>query len=328
MTGACPNDPADVLCCIETTCANGADTGHCLDTKLGCSGGEFVANLCPGPSTVECCVKYAGQICKNNAGQSGICQDTSATCAGGTYQAGFCPGPSNIECCIKTCPEYFVVGVRGSNEGPGDTGNSGIDAMGFTVAQLIGVASKIIPAANTEYVGIPYPAQLLPIAQYPISVQQGVETLVTTLKAEFAKCPDAKIGVAGYSQGANVVNDALHSLESDTAILDNIKAVLLLADPENDPNQNYDVFITLDGLPATVTAYQGILGAQILPSQVRGVTSSFCLQGDIVCDFAGTVPGAIDEAMVLPIHTDYKSCCQDYLLSAVGGSSFGNRMIA
>lgn len=313
------------------SCKNGTDTGTCIATSSGCLGGEFIQNLCPGtPTDVGCCIKYAGQTCKNKSGQSGICQDKSTTsCEGGTYEAGFCQGPSQYKCCIKTCPEYFVVGVRGSSEKPGDTGNKGIDAMGATLSEFIGVASHIIPA-NAEYVGIPYPAILIPVAEYPPSETQGVETLLTTLKAEYAACPNAKIGIAGYSQGANVVNDALHNLEtSGPEILDHIKAVLLLADPENDANQEYDVFITTQGTPAPKgDAHNGILGPQILPSQVRGVTSSFCFQGDIVCDYARTVPGDILEGGDTAIHSYYKSCCLDMDLPAVGGESFGNRMVA
>ena len=328
VTGACPNDPADVLCCIKTSCKSG--TGTCLDTNVvGCPGGQFDPGYCPGPTNVQCCVKDVGTTCKNNNGQSGICQDKSTTsCPGGQYEAGFCPGPTNIQCCIKSCPEYWVVGVRGSNEHDGSIANNDINQMGDTLAQYIGVAANILPS-STEYFGLPYPAELSNLEEYLSSEEQGWQSLVPIIKSQVQVCPNIKIGVAGYSQGANVVNDALHFLESDDpGSLDHIKAVLLLADPKNDPNQSYDLLITLDGVPAPKTTNTGVLGAQVLPDQVKGVATSLCIENDIVCDSASNIPGLIIQGMEAAIHSSYKACCTDFDFPAIAGASFANRMTA
>ncbi|KAK7216643.1 hypothetical protein V2G26_004646 [Clonostachys chloroleuca] len=50
----CPNDIADVKCCIQTACT----VGICSNTEQGyCArlGGVFKRGLCPGPSDVQCC---------------------------------------------------------------------------------------------------------------------------------------------------------------------------------------------------------------------------------------------------------------------------------
>jgi hypothetical protein len=59
VTGACPNDPADVKCCITKQCTNTVGKGGvCLNNPSSvnkCSG-SFVKGRCPGPSDVQCCV--------------------------------------------------------------------------------------------------------------------------------------------------------------------------------------------------------------------------------------------------------------------------------
>jgi hypothetical protein len=200
--------------------------------------------------------------------------------------------------------------------------------MGDTLAHYIGVAANTLPS-STEYFGLPYPAELSSLEAYLSSEEQGWQSLVAIIKSQVQVCPNIKIGVAGYSQGANVVNDALHFLESDDpGSLNHIKAVLLLADPRNDPNQSYEVLITLDGLPAPKTTNTGILGAQALPDQVKKVTTSLCIENDIVCDSANDLPGLILQGILADIHSSYKACCTEFYFPAIGGSSFANRMMA
>ncbi|KAH0566350.1 hypothetical protein GP486_000256 [Trichoglossum hirsutum] len=60
VTGACPNDPADVKCCLSKDCKN-PDTGTggtCLDSdRITCgNGGGYIKGQCPGSATVQCCV--------------------------------------------------------------------------------------------------------------------------------------------------------------------------------------------------------------------------------------------------------------------------------
>src|SRR5690606_6085856 len=58
VTGACPNDPSNVKCCIKKTCSvSGVGSGNCLNTSNGCSGGSFYTGACPGDSTIKCCIK-------------------------------------------------------------------------------------------------------------------------------------------------------------------------------------------------------------------------------------------------------------------------------
>lgn len=334
MIGACPSDPDDIRCCIKKSCDNGA--GTCLDKNVvGCANGQFETNLCPGPSNIQCCVKDIGVSCKNTKGQTGLCQNKDTTaCDGGTYQAGFCPGPTNVQCCIKNdCPEYWVIGVRGSLEPEASGTNSDINAMGVVIGTIIGnYAAGILPT-GTEYYGLPYPAEIVPVTDYFSSEQQGWQELYPIIKARVQACPNIKIGVAGYSQGAQVVNDALHFLESDDpGVFNNIRAVLQVADPKTDPSQTeyFQLIDQITGLPAGKTTKTGILGSQALPDQLKGRATSICYVGDIVCNAAPDLIGLIIEGVDAQIHLQYLNCCTGskfpLLLPNVLGASFANRM--
>ncbi|KAI6912618.1 hypothetical protein D0869_04229 [Hortaea werneckii] len=60
ITNLCPDDPADVKCCLTKQCEDAAGNGGvCLNnpkTAATSCDGTFVKNRCPGPKDVQCCV--------------------------------------------------------------------------------------------------------------------------------------------------------------------------------------------------------------------------------------------------------------------------------
>lgn len=55
VTGACPHDPSNIKCCVQTSCLNG---GACLDkTRVSCNAGQWHRGFCPGNNNVQCCLK-------------------------------------------------------------------------------------------------------------------------------------------------------------------------------------------------------------------------------------------------------------------------------
>ncbi|KAL9100192.1 MAG: hypothetical protein Q9187_009393, partial [Circinaria calcarea] len=53
----CPNDPADVKCCISKSCTSASGKpGECLNNGRSKCSGTFVTGRCPGPNDVQCCV--------------------------------------------------------------------------------------------------------------------------------------------------------------------------------------------------------------------------------------------------------------------------------
>src|SRR5436190_404258 len=57
ISGACPNDPADIKCCTKASCGSG---GNCRWTSQ-CSSGKTQTGLCPGPADFKCCLPSSSQ---------------------------------------------------------------------------------------------------------------------------------------------------------------------------------------------------------------------------------------------------------------------------
>lgn len=92
------------------------------------------------------------------------------------------------------CAPVHLLVARGSTEAPG-------------FGQLNSLATKIVQGnSGATKEAIDYPAKLQP---YGPSVSAGVTAVKNQLSAYVQKCPDSKIVLLGYSQGANIIGDAL-----------------------------------------------------------------------------------------------------------------------
>jgi hypothetical protein len=184
-----------------------------------------------------------------------------------------------------------VIAVRGSGEpdygGPGKT-------VGTFVKQLEAQADP--GAVNGE--GLGYPAvSVIPskpalafgilagpggkaivvghkAAEYRRSVEAGVANLVDVVKARVKHCSGVKLVLSGYSQGAQVVREALPKLSSLAA---HIGGVVLFGDPGFDPHSR--------AAEGTFSKRRhGILG---LPDHdfpaAFGHLVSYCRGGDMIC---------------------------------------------
>nr|CCA19448.1 predicted protein putative [Albugo laibachii Nc14] len=79
--------------------------------------------------------------------------------------------------------------------------------------------------ANIEVFPIDYPAKLVnPL--FHISVQQGARNAAVQIRDMVKKCPDVKLVLAGYSQGAAVI----HEIELDD-LASSIIAIIVFGDP-------------------------------------------------------------------------------------------------
>jgi acetylxylan esterase len=90
----------------------------------------------------------------------------------------------------------YVIGARGSEEAAG---------FGSTASVVNGVLADI-PGSGS--VALDYPASVLdPV--YPDSVTDGINALITLVNNYVSSCPGGKIVLVGFSQGGNVITDAL-----------------------------------------------------------------------------------------------------------------------
>jgi|GEM_PF-7127884 len=174
--------------------------------------------------------------------------------------------------------EARVIAVRGSGEpdngGPGKT-------VGPFVKQL--EAQGDPGSVNGE--GLDYPA--VPISwtdafrvraemiDYQRSVDKGVANLVDVVRARAKRCGSVKLVLAGYSQGAQVIHEALPKLKP---LAGHVGAVVLFGDPLFDPHSRAAV-------PGSFSMKRhGILGLpdHDFPAAFPRVLS-FCRGGDLIC---------------------------------------------
>lgn len=137
------------------------------------------------------------------------------------------------------CPSLTVIGVRGSGEQSGTLGTP-VGAFTSELKRLAKLRNQSdVEAVVTDYEAVKVGRSVLPWIKgssvdlkYNRSVAGGVTSLVHTVRAEVEKpCSGARrIVLAGYSQGADVIGDAIenHSLDMFSS---SIKAIMTWGDP-------------------------------------------------------------------------------------------------
>ncbi|KAH8780290.1 cutinase [Diaporthe sp. PMI_573] len=191
---------------------------------------------------------------------------------------------SNITCTPASGAAHIVVS-RASTEAPG-TGVLG------SVAEAI-VASR----PGSDIATNPYPALLDP---YLESETAGVGNLTEIVLEYQTCCPDSKMVLLGYSQGAQVTADFLCGRSSagfpptppySAVVTENVAAVVLMGDPSFVKNLFWD-----RGNASNVSYFPRIDNAACLP--VADKMISYCDENDYFCS-NGTTPDA------LTIHQTY-----------------------
>lgn len=95
----------------------------------------------------------------------------------------------------ETCAPVHVLVARESFAPAGE---------GFLLPSLISNIVKAHPGATKE--AIKYPASVMP---YDDSSAKGTKAVQEQLTSYVSRCPDSKVVLVGYSQGAHIVGDAL-----------------------------------------------------------------------------------------------------------------------
>jgi acetylxylan esterase len=167
-----------------------------------------------------------------------------------------------------------LIVARGSDE---DAGVGKIGAVADLVADRID---------DSKIVALDYPATVDdPV--YLDSVKAGAKQLRDDVRDYIKACPDSKLAVLGYSQGAQVAEDALcaggadnfHNdppLEKDL-IDDNVIAIVLFGDPARQEDAKYNA-----GNATTQGIFdrKDISGCEAFSDRII----SYCDAGDVYCD--------------------------------------------
>ena len=171
------------------------------------------------------------------------------------------------------CPDAEVVFARGTGEPPGvgGTGQAFIDAL---TAQVSGRSVGVYP--------VNYPAT----NDYINSARAGAADADAHIGNTVASCPNTKMVLGGYSQGAAVMDLTTNQLPA--------------------PVQSRVAAVVLFGNPSSISSYSRGLGADQIPpiSQAyQSKTDAICVPNDIVCADGGNmlahlsyVPDATNQA--------------------------------
>jgi hypothetical protein len=231
-------------------------------------------------------------------------------------------GGGSVPPAALSCRRFEVIGARGSGEtlsGPYAMG----DTVGATAASLIAALPGSVRATSVRYPAAPVEA----LAQgngdgFFLSIAAGKNALLRRLLQLGRDCPDTRVALIGYSQGAAVVSEALRqALDRDRRRVNRVvRAVVLFADPWSaGEGSGYDITLTRPGARGASRIGHGSLGARRLPAYLRSRVADVCYAGDLVCDTAKPTALALYQAFLLPVHTSYKSCCAGAPLTRLQG---------
>ena len=224
----------------------------------------------------------------------------------------------------ESCADYHWIGAAGSGQrdAAGLTANGGMgDVVYQSYQQLRGdlaASGLTIDAEAVQYPAAPVPLKggLGGWLDFLGSVGDGTDAVAQQFQAFTQRCPDTKVVLAGYSQGAMVVHRNLHKLADNPQVA----AALLVADGDRLPT---DTTINLGSATGAKDRGKGVAqehsllastNTSMLPAAIGAKTLSVCDAGDPVCDY-GPDATAVSDAGIA-IHTAYSP-------TASGGHAWG-----
>jgi hypothetical protein len=191
---------------------------------------------------------------------------------------------------FASCPTVRFLGVRGSNEHSG---------FGYTVGDVLATVNHSLSNVNVgnwtdDYWAVNVnPQEPRYNSEYITSVKQGIKNLQAEVQSSARSCSSVPLLIAGYSQGAEVVDDWFLSAEANR-LRGHVVGIVLFGDPRFNPAQELPVdkgsfnhrrqgvgpiqFRPAVGTFGTLVNYAGA---------DANMTRSFCVAHDPICNYAG-----------------------------------------
>jgi Cutinase len=259
-------------------------------------------------------------------------------------EAGWAPVENHFNAFSEECHDVLFVGVRGSGEDyrtvAGNWVNDGYGPMVRAVRNA--TAASMPPGVSVRQYALDYPARSVPSiiddlalaadeVRYGLPVtpslfltgaSAGTDRLLDILKDSYERCGGTERWIlAGYSQGAMVVHEALALLPNTSPLA----GAVLIADPDRDPNDlptatmgtaaNQNVGIATLLRPSGMLTKLG--GGVLLDTDdiMRDRMIDVCNSGDPICNGLAVIPwstislnfrGTIEAAMAnANLHVEY-----------------------
>lgn len=210
------------------------------------------------------------------------------------------------------CADVLFIGARGSGQSLAGTLDDGGTGMGpQTYGSYNDFVSGLGGRRTVDLRVVQYPAEdvgLLPFtpSEYFAGLEAGVGDVNQLLAEAAVNCPEQRLVLAGYSQGAMVMHRVIQRrLAANRAdpVLARVDGGILIADGDRVRRDNTR---NLDSAPASAQGvgqvYSSLSGASSrkLTKTMGDKVFSICRDNDPVCDNNGGLPAAWD----LSLHTD------------------------
>jgi alpha-tubulin suppressor-like RCC1 family protein len=193
------------------------------------------------------------------------------------------------------CKDVLFVGARGSGQSSG-LGGQVTDFRDALRTRLPSAWSmESVPLAKDDG----YPAYSvfrlvhpkLGLAQYLSGISTGVTLAMGILQQRAATCPNQRIVLAGFSQGAMVMHRVARRLvtDGDSQILDRIAGIYLVGDGDREKNTGAQLWGSA-GLHGWGID-RPLKGDLPIPARLEGRTHEVCKKRDPVCDLSYYLTG-------------------------------------
>jgi cutinase len=200
------------------------------------------------------------------------------------------------------CTPVVLMGARGSGESADSyRGLGGVVGPLYDQLKTEFPEFEVIGANTVDYpaVDIPWSSLakgLIGRSKYDASVEQGVQRLVYDLERQVDACGDEqRFILAGYSQGAQVVTEALGRVIGKQEITSKVIGVALFGSPLFSPGDGTTINQQSTGPNAYDAKLDGIMWPKrhkpsdrsLLGTWSEGTARarSYCLRGDAVCNY-------------------------------------------
>jgi hypothetical protein len=214
------------------------------------------------------------------------------------------------------CADVLVIGARGSGQPQSGSSQDGGTGLG---PQVLGVAQRLtrqLPGRTVTTQAVTYPAQGVELlatdpATYIASVELGAQAVQSTLRSRAATCPDERIVLAGFSQGAMAMHRAVQDLDragdpQARQILGRTDGVVLIADGDRrrrDRVTDYGTAGRSQGISYALRPDSGARGVK-MPAGMKRRIHSICVDLDVVCDYQPAVHSGAGLLAGAAIHSD------------------------
>lgn len=178
------------------------------------------------------------------------------------------------------CGNALVIFARGSGQEQGRPDDQPQTYTFFDEIKARSSDPDSIKTFGLTYDAVSWPhfgnAEIFWVAgDYRRSVEQGVGNLLSLVRSEINQCPGQQIVLGGYSQGAQVVGNALQQMNSQE--LASITYVGLFGDPKFNP-ASFAARGSFDNRPGVLEARRSEF-----PLALKGRISSWCRKHDGIC---------------------------------------------